>query len=666
MKNNLLLVMSLGLLGLAGCGTAIVGNGNDDGGTDGGPACPAGQTECGSACADVSSDRMNCGGCGNVCLSGEVCSVGACGISCGGSTPTLCGAACVNTMIDAASCGDCGTACGDGEVCSGGSCQQSCGGSTPTLCGDACVNTDTDRANCGGCGTACGDGEVCSGGTCQLSCGGSTPTLCGDACVNTMIDRNHCGGCAGAGGNPCGTGQVCSSGTCQATCGGSTPTACGDGCSNTDTDRANCGGCGNACASGEVCSGGTCGPTCGGSTPTLCTDACVNTDTDEANCGGCGNACASGDVCTAGTCTQVCGGSTATLCGDACVDTLTNRSHCGDCATVCGDGEVCVAGTCTLSCGAGLTNCSGMCTSTDYDPANCGACGTACGPGEACFSGTCQPLRGFSGATGSTWEPVAPSTTGRGLQAWVRSGSPYMYAGSSTSFVRQDLSTGMWVTLASPPSDLAGWGSPAAAAGAIWEIRPPNVYRYDPMADAWSTPPTTLPTGDDHSMTVTDDAGNLWGYTSTSEQLIRYDVAAGTAALFPTGVTTNTYETRLGYDGFTDSIYFGGYGAPNLYRLDIASGAVTELTPIPESMLNDIFCADRSGHIYAAGGSSGSTLLAVHDRDRHLGADPRLPDRPRQQRLVLGAPGRLALHRARHAHHDLSFAAALTQSAARP
>ncbi len=34
----------------------------------------------------------------------------------------------------------------------------------------------------------------------------------------------------------------------------------------------------------------------------------------------------------------------------------------------------------------------------------------------------------------------------------------------------------------------------------------------------------------------------------------------------------------------------------------------TTLTPHPESMLNDIYCSDRNGHIYAAGMSGGTTL----------------------------------------------------------
>ena len=190
--------------------------------------------------------------------------------------------------------------------------------------------------------------------------------------------------------------------------------------------------------------------------------------------------------------------------------------------------------------------------------------------------------------------------------AWVPSGID-LYAGNSTNFHVLDLSAGTWTTLASPPSSLAYWGSPALANGYVWEIRPPNILRYDPTADTWATVRTDVTGGDEQAMTVTDDADHIWSYNA-ARSLVEYDPVGDTITYHATGISTNDYETRLGYDGDTNSIYFGGFGAPNLYRFDIATSAVTTLASIPESMLNDIFCADRSGHIYAAGGSSGSTI----------------------------------------------------------
>ncbi|MBX3273433.1 MAG: hypothetical protein KF729_24430 [Sandaracinaceae bacterium] len=37
-----------------------------------------GQTRCGDACVNTITDRMNCGGCGNVCAEGQSCLGGMC------------------------------------------------------------------------------------------------------------------------------------------------------------------------------------------------------------------------------------------------------------------------------------------------------------------------------------------------------------------------------------------------------------------------------------------------------------------------------------------------------------------------------------------------------------------------------------------------------------
>jgi glucosylceramidase len=78
--------------------------------------CPAGETACGLQCLDVSSDPMNCGGCGIPCSVGQSCQSGACRCLSG----LICDGACVPP--DATHCGDCTTSCQPGEVCSAGAC----------------------------------------------------------------------------------------------------------------------------------------------------------------------------------------------------------------------------------------------------------------------------------------------------------------------------------------------------------------------------------------------------------------------------------------------------------------------------------------------------------------------------------------------------------------
>ena len=312
---------------------------SDGGTTTGGKGCPTGTTDCDGTCVVTDLDPNNCGACGTVCATDEVCGAGACGTSCPSGT-AACSGSCVDTANNPLHCGTCGTTCATGEVCSNGQCASSCGGGT-TKCGELCVDTNFDPSNCGSCDTACDAGEVCSAGSCGLECVGGS-TKCGDLCVNTDLDPAHCGQC--------------------------------------DT----------ACAMGEVCSAGSCGVECLGGA-TKCGSNCVDTQNDPANCGTCSNACALGEVCSGGGCSLQCSGGT-TKCGSTCVDTNTDPANCGTCSNACLAGQVCATGTCALQCPAGQTDCSGTCTDTNIDPTNCGTCSNACAANEACVTGICVAL----------------------------------------------------------------------------------------------------------------------------------------------------------------------------------------------------------------------------------------------------------------------------------
>jgi hypothetical protein len=70
------------------------------------PGCPVTQLMCAGVCTDTSGDGKNCGECGKACVAGEVCSAGACALTCGGGT-TKCGTSCLNTQNDLKNCGGC-------------------------------------------------------------------------------------------------------------------------------------------------------------------------------------------------------------------------------------------------------------------------------------------------------------------------------------------------------------------------------------------------------------------------------------------------------------------------------------------------------------------------------------------------------------------------------
>ncbi len=112
-------------------------------------------------CVDTQLDPKNCGSCGKACAQGEVCSNGACALTCTGGT-TKCGARCVDIQVDPqelrrlrAREGDGGESNTCSLVCQNGTCQATCL-PTQVLCGK-CVDPATDRAFCGATGN-CGVG----------------------------------------------------------------------------------------------------------------------------------------------------------------------------------------------------------------------------------------------------------------------------------------------------------------------------------------------------------------------------------------------------------------------------------------------------------------------------------------------------------------------------
>jgi hypothetical protein len=67
-----------------GTGPTSASSGNGGNGTTGTTStggCPGTLLECNGVCADTQVDPANCGGCGNPCEAGEVCSAGTCASS---------------------------------------------------------------------------------------------------------------------------------------------------------------------------------------------------------------------------------------------------------------------------------------------------------------------------------------------------------------------------------------------------------------------------------------------------------------------------------------------------------------------------------------------------------------------------------------------------------
>ncbi len=211
----------------------------------------------------------------------------------------------------------------------------------------------------------------------------------------------------------------------------------------------------------------------------------------------------------------------------------------------------------------------------------------------------------FDGTFGSEWEALESTLLDPySLQSFHPSGTR-LYNMYTTLGQAYDPDAGTWTSLTTEAPYARIWNSMAPWDGDLYAIMNSAVYRYTPSDDTWETL-TDITGSDDYNMTESDEDGHIYGYTAEGDIVI-YDAVDRTLAYVPTGLGSQ-YETRLGYDPTGPALYFGSFGGPNLYRYDLDAGEISEVTPIPEPQLNDIFCSDRSGHLYAAGDSGGKTL----------------------------------------------------------
>ena len=219
---------------------------------------------------------------------------------------------------------------------------------------------------------------------------------------------------------------------------------------------------------------------------------------------------------------------------------------------------------------------------------------------------SCCGSPGFSGTYGATWTHLATSPNYLfSLATFKSDDDDYVWDAYGTHLSKYDPATDRWAQVASTTPCTGTWNSMAPYDGDLWMIRCGKVYQYDVDTDTWSTKASYVG-GDDSNQTVATCDGKIYGHAQNGT-IVEYDATTSTLTQYADGHGSLS-ETRMAYDPTEDAVYFGAFSAGALYRFDVTAHTFSTMTPNPEGFLNDIFCGDWSGHLYAAGGYSGRSL----------------------------------------------------------
>ncbi len=204
--------------------TAHIARHNDAVCSGGDSNCCFGGSTAPSVCTNFATDVNNCGECGDVCTlpnatpecTGGVCMIASCNPGFGDCNNNPADGCETSLANDPNNCGGCGVVCATGQMCTSGSCVSSCPPGQ-TLCGGVC----------------CPEGATCTNGMCPLppseclscfcpcaslpSCGTSPSTGSACFCFPTTEHPNQGDMTACSSDFECGTRSTCqSSADCQA------------------------------------------------------------------------------------------------------------------------------------------------------------------------------------------------------------------------------------------------------------------------------------------------------------------------------------------------------------------------------------------------------------------------------------------------------------------
>jgi hypothetical protein len=166
---------------------------------DNGCVCPPPNTFCApDVCTDLTTDRGNCGTCGNQCWPGQICNAGVCCSPSQVCFDKCCpdGTYCSEGMCCPVGTFGCGnqSCCPAGQCCDGGQCTCNgiCCAGNETCCNGVCADTSADAGNCGSCGHICAPGLACEQGQCvpAAACPAPVPLT---SFTNLILADSDCG-----------------------------------------------------------------------------------------------------------------------------------------------------------------------------------------------------------------------------------------------------------------------------------------------------------------------------------------------------------------------------------------------------------------------------------------------------------------------------------------
>jgi hypothetical protein len=214
--------------------------------------------------------------------------------------------------------------------------------------------------------------------------------------------------------------------------------------------------------------------------------------------------------------------------------------------------------------------------------------------------------------------------------------SDYSPAGSAFFFAvggamqRHDDAADTWVALSTPPSPgIDHYAGGAWYGGHIYAINNGFVSDFTVSTNSWVTTGSGIaPTY--QSMSTHDDAGNIYALTSDSTYRIVQFVVSTSAVNYFAGPAIVPYEPRAAWDSLSHKLYFAPrFDNGALYSFDPTTKTVALLGSNPDGGMNDVFCSDRSGHLYAAGGATGcSGTNSMWQYDVATNSWKRIPDLP--------------------------------------